>query len=329
MPCIRTTEMTLPVDMGSPQSGMVEKRTPITRREVNGVLLLDKPAGLSSTQAMAAAKRLFRATKAGHTGTLDPFATGLLPVCFGEATKFSRFMLEARKSYCATLKLGEVSSTGDTEGVITQQSAVDVDEAQVQRVLHGFLGDQTQTPPMHSALKQNGVPLYQLARKGIEVERAPRAITINAISLVSFAGSQMVIDVDVSKGTYIRVLAEDIGRMLGCGAHLTDLRRTATGGFEVANAHTLDALAAFDPTGLDELLLTPQSLCAVLPEMQLDTADANIFCHGGWVAIEAVVPALGEHAIYGPGRLFLGVGDVSVLAGRTRLSPTRVTASRS
>jgi len=320
--------MTVPADIErSPQGGMAEKRAPIVRREVNGVLLLDKPVGLSSTQAMAAAKRLFRATKAGHTGTLDPFATGLLPVCFGEATKFSRFMLEARKAYRATLKLGEVSSTGDTEGVITRQSSVAVDGAQVQHVLRGFVGPQSQTPPMHSALKHGGVPLYELARKGIEVERSPRAITINAISLVSLAGSQMVIDVDVSKGTYIRVLAEDIGRTLGCGAHLTDLRRTATGGFDVTSAVSLDALAGYPQNGLDHLLLAPQSLCTGLPEIQLDAGDANIFCHGGWVGINAGAPAVGEYAVYGPDRSFLGVGDVSGLAGKTRLSPTRVTVS--
>ena len=325
MPCIRLTEMTVPADMEpSPHVGVAEKRAPIIRRQVNGVLLLDKPAGLSSTQAMAAAKRLFRATKAGHTGTLDPFATGLLPVCFGEATKFSRFMLEARKSYRATVKLGEASSTGDTEGVITRQSTAAVDEAQVHHVLRGFVGAQQQTPPMYSALKQDGVPLYELARKGIEVERAARAITINMITLVSLAGQQMVIDVDVSKGTYIRVLAEDIGRTLGCGAHLIDLRRTATGGFDIASGYSLDALAAYPQDRLDSLLLAPQSMCTGLPEIRLDVGDANIFCHGGWVGIETATPESGEYAVYRQDGLFLGVGNVECLPGKVRLSPTRV-----
>ncbi|MFY8064436.1 MAG: tRNA pseudouridine(55) synthase TruB, partial [Usitatibacteraceae bacterium] len=200
-----------------------ERRLPATPRELDGVLLLDKPAGRSSTQAMSAAKRIFRVQKAGHTGTLDPFATGLLPVCFGEATKFSRFMLDAEKSYRATLKLGEVSTTGDTEGVIQRSGPVEVDGARAAAVLEQFVGDQTQIPPMYSALKQAGVPLYELARKGIEVERAARHIHIYAIELISLSGSELVIDVDVSKGTYIRVLAEDIGKQLGCGAHLTAL----------------------------------------------------------------------------------------------------------
>lgn len=307
---------------------MLEKRSRIVRREVSGVLLLDKPVGLSSTQAMAAAKRIFRAEKAGHTGTLDPFATGLLPVCFGEATKFSRFMLDARKSYRATLKLGEISSTGDTEGVITPQGLVEVDDESARRVLQGLQGEQWQTPPMYSAIKQAGVPLYELARKGIEVAREPRQIFVYQIALISLEGARMVIDVDVSKGTYIRVLAEDIGRLLGCGAHLTDLRRCGAGGFDVASAHTLEALAAVEPAQLDELLLLPQSLCAGLAEIKLDAQDAKIFCHGGWVGgIEQLAAAAGEFAIYGADGRFLGVGEVAVVPGSgTRLSPTRVMA---
>jgi tRNA pseudouridine55 synthase len=181
-----------------------ERRAPVIRRELNGVLLLDKPAGLSSTQAMAAAKRIFRAQKAGHTGTLDPFATGLLPVCFGEATKFSRFMLDAEKSYRATLKLGEVSTTGDIEGIIQPSGPVEFDSARATAVLEKLVGEQTQIPPMYSALKQAGVPLYELARKGIEVERTARHIHIYAIKLISLTDAEMVIDVDVSKGTYIQ-----------------------------------------------------------------------------------------------------------------------------
>ncbi len=292
------------------------------------MLLLDKPVGLSSTQAMAAAKRIFRAEKAGHTGTLDPFATGLLPVCFGEATKFSRFMLDAQKSYRATLKLGETSSTGDTEGVITKHKAASVSDQQVARVLAGFVGTQSQIPPMYSALKRDGVPLYELARKGIEVAREPRQITVYAIKQVSLDGQQLVIDVDVSKGTYIRVLAEDIGRLLGCGAHLTDLRRTATGGFDVASAHTLAALAASDALRLDGLLLEPKSLCAGLAVIHLAQEDANIFCHGGWVGMEGTPPAAGEYAIHRQEGLFLGVGEVATVGSGARLSPTRVMVNR-
>ena len=308
---------------------------PITRRELDGVLLLDKPAGLSSTQAMAAAKRIFRAQKAGHTGTLDPFATGLLPVCFGEATKFSRFMLDANKSYRATLKLGQVSTTGDTEGVIQKSGLVEVDIERATTVLAQFVGEQTQIPPMYSALKQAGVPLYELARKGIEVERAARVIHIYAIHLIALNGAELVIDVDVSKGTYIRVLAEDIGKRLGCGAHLTALRRTATGGLNIADAVTLEALEKVGAELLETFLRPPASLCAALSTIVLSSADAEIFSHGGWVGLESIDVATGEHAVWGPHQNFLGVGGVADVAGvggvadvanvaHLRLSPSRV-----
>ncbi len=307
---------------------MTEKQVRIARRKLNGVLLLDKPVGLSSTQAMAAAKRLFRAEKAGHTGTLDPFATGLLPICFGEAAKFSRFMLDAEKSYRATLKLGETSTTGDTEGVITKTGAVDAGEDRARQVLANFVGPQTQTPPMYSALKQDGVPLYKLARQGIEVEREARQITVYSATLVSLVDEVMVIDVSVSKGTYVRVLAEDIGRALGCGAHLTDLRRTVTGGFLVAQAHSIDALSTLDEPGLESLLLPPESLCEALPKMQLSAEDTGIFCHGGWIGLDVAPTAQTEHAVYGPSGAFLGVGQVSVAVSavgeRWRLTPTRL-----
>ena len=188
------------------------------RRAISGVLLLDKHAGLSSNTAVGWAKRLFNADKAGHTGTLDPFATGLLPICFGEAAKFARFMLDAEKGYRATLKLGQKSSTGDTEGEIIETRAVNVDIDKVNAVLAKFIGAQTQIPPMHSALKQGGVPLYKLARQGLEVDRPPRDINVIALNAVSLARDELVIDTLVSKGTYIRVLAEDIGEALGCGA---------------------------------------------------------------------------------------------------------------
>jgi tRNA pseudouridine55 synthase len=301
-----------------------ERRPPVIRRELNGVLLLDKPAGLSSTQAMAAAKRIFRAQKAGHTGTLDPFATGLLPVCFGEATKFSRFMLDAEKSYRATLILGEVSTTGDTEGVIQTSGPVEVDLARATAVLEQFVGEQTQIPPMYSALKQAGVPLYELARKGIEVERAERKINIFAIKLISLSESEMVIDVHVSKGTYIRVLAEDIGKRLGCGAHLTGLRRTATGGFFVADALSLDFLESADGELLESYLRPPSLLCMALPAIILDATDGRIFSHGGWVGLESSPKTLGEYAVYDQGRCFLGVGLVEQLTNSFRLSPSRV-----
>ena len=220
-----------------------------SRRAVDGVLLLDKPADLSSNSAVGWAKRLFSAAKAGHTGTLDPFATGLLPICLGQAAKFSRFMLDAEKGYRATLRLGERSSTGDTEGDIVETRPVAVGSEEVANVLRGFIGSATQIPPMHSALKRDGVPLYKLARQGIEVERSPRHIMVHTLSMVSLAGAELVIDTLVSKGTYIRVLAQDIGEALGCGAHLTALRRTTTGGFSIDRATTFEAL---DRLTLDE-----------------------------------------------------------------------------
>jgi tRNA pseudouridine55 synthase len=303
---------------------MTEQQVRIARRKLNGVLLLDKPVGLSSTQAMAAAKRLYRAEKAGHTGTLDPFATGLLPICFGEAAKFSRFMLDAEKSYRATLKLGETSTTGDTEGVITKTGTVDVGEVRANLALDQFVGPQMQMPPMYSALKQDGVPLYKLARQGIDVPREARHVNIYSATLVSLTGSVMVIDVSVSKGTYVRVLAEDIGRALGCGAHLTDLRRTVTGGFVVANAHSIAALSAIEAADLETLLLPPESLCGALPRMLLSEEDKVIFCHGGWIGLEAEPATQTEHAVSGPGGDFLGVGQVSAVSGRWRLTPTRL-----
>jgi tRNA pseudouridine55 synthase len=301
----------------------------IIRRKLDGVLLLDKPAGLSSTQAMAAAKRILRAEKAGHTGTLDPFATGLLPVCFGEATKFSRFMLDAAKSYRATLKLGEISSTGDTEGSISTSGHVDVDERRAHEVLAQFVGPQTQIPPMHSALKQDGVPLYKLARQGIDVQREARNITVFGIRLESLNGDVMVIDVDVSKGTYVRVLAEDIGRALGCGAHLKALRRTGTGGFSVEAAHGLDALRALSEADAEKLLLPSESLVASLPIIRLPTLDAAIFCNGGWVDLPIPDAAGSEIAAWNEVGKILGVGQVAEQGESRRLIPSRLMSTHS
>ncbi len=193
------------------------------------MLLLDKPEGASSAVALAQAKRLLGAGKAGHTGTLDPFASGLLPLALGEATKFSRFLLDASKTYEAVLRLGERTATGDTEGEVVERRPVSATPGQVEEVLAAFLGAQTQVPPMHSAIRHQGQRLYELARKGVEVERAPRAITIFSIDLLRKEGDLLEISVKCSKGTYIRVLAEDIGERLCCGAHLIGLRRTGIG----------------------------------------------------------------------------------------------------
>jgi tRNA pseudouridine55 synthase len=308
----------------------------IVRRHIDGVLLLDKPVGLSSTQAMAAAKRLYRAEKAGHTGTLDPFATGLLPICFGEAAKFSRFMLDAEKSYVATLKLGEVSTTGDTEGEIIKRRDVAVTLEQIERVLGQHVGEQLQTPPMYSALKQNGVALYKLARQGIEVPRTPRQITIFSLSLVSFKGDVLIIETKVSKGTYIRVLAENIGEALGCGAHLTALRRTATGGFNLSQSHTLNALAALSEVDRDNSLLAADSLCAALIRISLNAVDARIFANGGWLpmptmtslSISPLENSQTEYRVYSEDNRFLGIGELATGHDKFRLIPMRLMALR-
>lgn len=284
------------------------------RRAISGVLLLDKHAGLSSNTAVGWAKRLFNAEKAGHTGTLDPFATGLLPICFGEAAKFARFMLDAEKAYRATLRLGQKSSTGDTEGDIVETRTVAVDRKGVQAVLARFVGTQTQIPPMHSALKRDGIPLYKLARQGLEVERQPRHINVLALSLVSLTGDELVIDTLVSKGTYIRVLAEDIGEALGCGAHLTALRRSATGGFGLEQAVSFEALDKLAMEQRDSLLLPADSLAMALPEIRLDTTAAKALQNGQTPRVHGTSQSFedsAEYRAYDNSGAFIGVATAS------------------
>ena len=206
------------------------------KRQVSGLLLLDKPAGYSSNRALQIVKRLFRAEKAGHTGTLDPFATGLLPICLGEATKFSSYGLEGDKRYLARLRLGITTATGDIEGEILTRQDVTILQSDIDRVLSRFRGIISQIPPAYSALKVAGKPMYQYARKGIAVERKARKVEIKRLACVGFGGDELVIDVSCSKGTYIRTLAEDIGAALGCGAHLIALRRTASSALTVERA---------------------------------------------------------------------------------------------
>lgn len=287
------------------------------RRAISGVLLLDKPVGLSSNTALGRAKWLLQAKKAGHTGTLDPFATGLLPLCFGEATKFARFMLDADKRYIATLKLGETTTTGDTEGGVVTRRAVTVSMQQITDLLPTFLGERQQTPPMHSAIKQGGVPLYKLARQGIEVERATRDILISSLTFVSLDGDNLILDAAVSKGTYVRVLAEEIGEALGCGAHLIGLRRIQTGGFSIADSVTIDRLDAMSMAEREAALLSPDRLCLAIPELRLAAREATAFAHGQMVAISANP---GEFRIYGPDKQFLGIGTADTGA----LTPVRL-----
>ena len=235
------------------------------RRQVDGVLLLDKPSGISSNAALQKARWLFNAAKAGHTGTLDPMATGLLPLCFGEATKFAGELLDADKSYRATLKLGMTTDTADADGKVLETRPVSINETQWRAATADFCGEIEQIPPMHSALKRDGKPLYEYARAGIELERQARRVTIHRIETISFAGDQAIIDVDCSKGTYIRTLAADIGERLGCGAHLTALRRINVGELNISQSLTLDAIEAALPEARDHLLRPADALLARLP----------------------------------------------------------------
>ncbi|MDR5771818.1 MULTISPECIES: tRNA pseudouridine(55) synthase TruB [unclassified Caballeronia] len=255
-------------------------RPKIARRALDGVLLLDKPLGLSSNDALIKAKRLFLAKKAGHTGTLDPLATGLLPLCFGEATKFSQDLLEADKTYEATMRLGMRTTTGDAEGEAIDERAVTCDEAAVRDAMTRFLGEIVQIPPMYSALKRDGKPLYEYARAGQTVEREGRNVTIHALEMIACALPLVTFRVTCSKGTYVRTLAEDIGETLECGAHLTALRRTGVGALTLDHAVTLDALANIDEIARDAWLQPVDALLSTFPEVRLDDDATRRFLHG-------------------------------------------------
>ena len=255
-------------------------RTRVQRRPVHGVLLLDKPLGLSSNQALQKAKWLLRAEKAGHTGTLDPLATGVLPLCFGAATKFSQLHLDADKTYEAGVRLGVTTSTGDAEGEVLAEREVNVAAGDLARVQAQFTGPIRQTPPMHSALKKDGKALYEYAREGIEVERAARDVTVYRLELAREALDAIRLRATVSKGTYIRTLGEDIGEALGCGAHLSALRRTATGDFDQSQCITLEALEAMSEGDRMAQLLPAESLVAGHSRVTLGTEDAARFLSG-------------------------------------------------
>jgi tRNA pseudouridine55 synthase len=302
-------------------------RPRIARRAVHGVLLLDKGLGVSSNLALQQAKRLFRAEKAGHTGTLDPLATGLLPLCFGAATKFAQLSLDADKRYLATLQLGRTTTTGDGEGTVVLERPVDVDRPAFEAACAGFVGTLRQVPPMHSALKHEGKPLYDYARAGIDIEREPRSVTIHSIAVVEGEGDRWTIDVACSKGTYVRTLAEDIGEALGCGAHLAALRRTGSGRLHVEDALTLDQLADLSPAALDASLLPADALVADSPTVRLVAEDAGRFLAG--VRRRLPLADAPRVRVYGPGGAFLGTGHVAggeLIASRL-LSPAEVAAA--
>ena len=281
---------------------------PSGREPIDGVLLLNKPVGLTSNTALQKAKRLLNAQKAGHTGTLDPFADGLLPLCYGEATKFSHYLLVADKTYRAVMQLGVTTTTGDPEGDILQTRPVTVDVEAVCAAMQKFMGEIEQIPPMHSALKHQGRPLYEYARAGIEIERPPRRVTIHVLDLIDCALPQVVFNVRCSSGTYIRTLAQDIGAALGCGAHLTALTRTASGAFSLADAYTLENLEAMDSGERAALLLPSDCLVQHLPEIELEAADRHALCQGRQVASPHPVTELAR--IYDSARHFLGLARV-------------------
>lgn len=259
------------------------------KKNTDGIFLLDKPLGFSSNQALQKVKWLFQAAKAGHTGTLDPLATGLLPICFGEATKFAQYVTDADKTYIATVKFGAITSTGDAEGEVLTQAPVTFEFTTLQKTCQTFLGEITQIPPMHSALKFEGKALYEYARAGLEVKRKARKITIYKISVENFSGDVATLTITCSKGTYIRTLAEDIGHALGCGAHLIGLRRTETAGFSIAQAINLENLIEkiTQNASLEDLLLPVDAAIQHFPAIQLDEAAAFRLRQGQMVRVES------------------------------------------
>jgi tRNA pseudouridine55 synthase len=277
------------------------------KRNVNGVLLLDKPLGYSSNQALQKIKWLYQAEKAGHTGTLDPLATGLLPICLGEATKFAQYLTDADKSYIATIKLGVTTTTGDAEGEVVESRPVDVTRQRFEGVCQQFLGEISQVPPMYSALKHEGKALYEYARKGMEIERKARQVQIMEIATLRFEGSVAKIAVTCSKGTYIRMLAEDIGRELACGAHLIALRRTATAGYELNEAYTLDQIEAMTLEQRDKNLMPVDSAIDDLPKVELSEDQAYYLLQGQAIWKAGKVPA-GDCRLYDQEDRFIGLG---------------------
>lgn len=279
----------------------------IVRRVIDGVLLLDKPQGITSNAALQGARRLLNAAKGGHTGTLDPMASGLLPLTFGEATKFSQMLLDADKCYEAVVQLGVETDSGDADGAVLATHPVAVGQAQLEAVLERFRGEIEQVPPMYSALKRDGKPLYEYARAGIEIEREARKVTIHALELLDFSGDQFTLRVSCSKGTYVRSLAMDIGAALGCGAHLCGLRRTRIGVFELDAAVTLAALEACDFEARASMLAPVDALLAVYGRIVLDAEQAQGLLQGRVLSL-AGAGGEGLVRVHGP-KGFLGLGQ--------------------
>lgn len=302
------------------------------RRKVNGILVLDKPAGLTSNGALQEAKFIYNAAKAGHTGSLDPMATGVLPLCFGEATKFSQFLLEADKRYLATFKLGVATASGDADGEVVSTAEVpELSEARIERILDDFRGEIEQIPSMYSAIKVDGQPLYKLARRGLEVERKSRRVTVYQLELLGYTDDALELDIRCSKGTYIRSIAEDVGRVLGCGAHVSRLRRTASGPFDISAAHSLDEIREIRESGglqsIDELLEPASSAVRHWPAVELTELMAAYFRQGQAVQIPHA-PTQGWVRIFSEsgtkGSDFLGVGEI---LEDGRVAPRRLVAT--
>ncbi len=291
-------------------------------RPVSGVLLLDKPTGVSSNHALQTARRLLNAAKAGHTGTLDPLASGLLPLCFGEATKVSQFLLGADKTYRARARLGITTTTGDSEGEVLRERPVAVDAARLAAALAAHTGDLLQVPPMYSALKQGGERLYALARRGETVERPARPVHVSRLELLEFDESGFEVELDCSKGTYVRSLVEDIGEALGCGAHMTALRRLRVGALDVRQAMDLErlrALAADDPNALDACLMPIADALAHLPQLELAPPEAVSLQRGQAQTLRQPL-ADGWVAVFTQQRQFIGMAE----ARDGRLLPRRL-----
>ncbi len=296
------------------------------RRDVSGVLLLDKPTGMTSNQALQRLKFLFSARKAGHTGSLDPLATGMLPICFGEATKVSAYLLDADKTYRVTCRFGVKTNTADADGEVIEESDVRPTTQQLTQVLEGFVGEIEQVPPMYSAVKHNGQRLYALARKGIEVERKRRRVTILDLSLVEHEDDHATLDVSCTKGTYVRTLVEDLANALGTLAHVTVLRRVALGRYQAQDLMTLEAAEAIkDSGGLDALdahLKTVDSALDHWPSVEL--TDDSAFCLRQGQAVKVKNrPRAGQVRLYGPELRFIGIGEV---LADGRVAPRRLMA---
>ncbi len=282
-------------------------------RNISGILVLDKAEGESSNRALQQVKRLFQADKAGHTGSLDPLATGVLPLCFGEATKISQFLLDSDKAYRATIKLGIKTDSGDSQGqIIAEQDASAIDQVRLEQALAKFRGEIEQIPSMYSALKHEGVPLYKLARQGKSIERKKRRVTISRLDLIAFQDASLIVDIACSKGTYVRTLADDLGDVLGVGAHVSALRRTKAGPFELAAAHTLKALqACFEAegfSGIDALLQPAELAVQALPEVRLPALSAD-YVQQGQAVIARHAPTQGLVRLYRE-HAFIGIGEI-------------------